>query len=519
MKKCWLAILAPFLLFSCGLSNPTTFTILSGSENQPLQPLVEEFALKEGVKVQFVYQGSVDIMLALQKKEKAFDAVWPASGLWISLGDRDHAVKHAQTVLTTPVVFGVRQSLARQFGWVGRDVKVAEILEKIEKGQLKFLMTSASQSNSGASAYLGFLYALSHNPDVLTQDQLHNPELKDRVRKLLGGINRSSGSSGWLKDLFLAGNYDAMVNYEALVIEANQALTASGREPLYAVYPQDGLVIADSQLGWVDSGSKEKEDFFLRLQTYLLSDEVQKKLLDLGRRTGVAGFGSAPPPAVFNSAWGIDPNRVLSPIRLPSADVIRESLRLYQTDFKKPSLTYFCLDYSGSMAGERIEQLQQAMGLLLEPETSAQYLLQPSGDDVTVVIPFSTAPIDLWKVVGNKSSDLEALFNKIKAQRVGGSTDIYSPLVQALGEMKDSALSRYVPAVILMTDGESNVGLKFADFQREKVRLGLDVPVFPILFGDASEEQMKALADFTLGQVFDGRGDLIAAFKKAKGYN
>lgn len=37
-----------------------------------------------------------------------------------------------------------------------------------------------------------------------------------------------------------------MINYEALIIQANQKLVAQGREPLYCVYPVDGLAIADS---------------------------------------------------------------------------------------------------------------------------------------------------------------------------------------------------------------------------------------------------------------------------------
>ena len=32
-----------------------------------------------------------------------------------------------------------------------------------------------------------------------------------------------------------------MVNYESVVIETNQELLKEGREPLYAIYPVDGL--------------------------------------------------------------------------------------------------------------------------------------------------------------------------------------------------------------------------------------------------------------------------------------
>ena len=47
----------------------------------------------------------------------------------------------------------------------------------------------------------------------------------------------------------------------------------------------------------------------------------------------------------------------------------------------------------------------------------------------------------------------------------------------------------------------------------------MDVPVFSILFGDAEEEQLDELAQLTNARVFDGREDLIGAFRSVKGYN
>jgi Ca-activated chloride channel family protein len=163
------------------------------------------------------------------------------------------------------VVFAIRRGKAAELGWVGRSVRVRDLLEAIRAGRLTFMMTSATQSNSGASAYLGFLYALAGNPEVLSSADLSSESLKRDIRDLLAGINRSSGSSGWLKDLFLASNYDAMVNYESVVIEANQELTRQGREPLYALYPVDGVVIADSPLGYVGHGDAHKEEYFRKL--------------------------------------------------------------------------------------------------------------------------------------------------------------------------------------------------------------------------------------------------------------
>ena len=76
--------------------------------------------------------------------------------------------------------------------------------------------------------------------------------------------NAVPAGSDWLKELFLERDYDAMVNYECLIIDADRQLEAEGREPLYVVYPYDGLSLADSPLGYVDHQDERKEEVFLR---------------------------------------------------------------------------------------------------------------------------------------------------------------------------------------------------------------------------------------------------------------
>ena len=152
-----------------------------------------------------------------------------------------------------------------------------------------------------------------------------------------------------------------------LIISANQELEARGEEPLYVVYPYDGLSLADSPLGYLDSGDNRKEAAFLALQAYLLSDEVQNAIQRTGRRTGYDGV-SPENEDVFRTDWGVQPQRVLSPIRMPSADVLMECLDLYQTEFRKPSLTVYCLDYSGSMLGAGRDQMVEAMRQILIQE-------------------------------------------------------------------------------------------------------------------------------------------------------
>jgi len=514
------AVLVSVVLTACGPASGGRFSIISGSENETLAPMIEEFGKKAGITFDISYKGSVDIMLELASGSFSYDAVWPANGLWVSLGDKERRVKHLASIMTSPVAFGVKKSVAERLGYIGKDIRVADILRDIRAKRLSFMMTSATQSNSGSSAYMGFLYALTGNPDVLTMEHLRSPELRADIQDLLGGINRSSGSSGWLKDLFLSSDYEAMVNYEAVLIETNRELEASGREILHIVYPVDGTVIADSPLGYYDAGDAAKEKTFLKLRDYLLSEPVQKRIALEGRRTGLAGLADSFNPQVFRADWGIDPARILTPIRMPQEGVISEALRLYQTDFRKPSYTVYALDYSGSMAGNGERQLKDAMSLLLDPERSGVYMLQPGSGDQIVVLPFSNRILAVWQADGGDPASLAELQARIVNLQPGGNTDIYSPVVEGLKRIaEDGAFGVNLASVVLMTDGVSNTGKSYRDLAELWTRLDMDVPVFCIMFGGAQKDQLDAVANLTRARVFDGRGNLIEAFRQVRGYN
>ena len=496
-------------------SGRETLRILSGSENKELESILEDFAEENDFRIEMTYQGSLDIMRMLGQENIPYDAVWPASSLWISVGDTNHKIKHAESVSITPVVFGIRQSLAEELGFIGREISVNDLLETIRDGRLKFCMTSATQSNSGASAYIGFLYALLGNPEVITAEDLEKPELQEQVTELLSGVDRSSGSSDWLKDMFLEGGYDAMVNYECLIIQANQELEDRGEETLQVIYPYDGLSIADSPLGYVDNGDEAKEEMFLELQEYLLSDKTQNEIQRTGRRTGYAGISDANRD-VFREDWGVQPDRVLSPIRMPASDVLFECLNLYQTEFKKPSINVYCLDYSGSMSGEGNEQLVEAMAQLLIQENAAKNFLQASEHEINILIPFNLSTQGIYFAEGS-GEELEELYDVVKDHPVRGGTNMYDAAVEGLITIDGYDLTQYTPAIILLTDGESVDDFEY--FKEYYDSMGVDVPVFSIMFGDADPEQLEQLAEYTNARVFDGRTNLTEAFRQVKGYN
>lgn len=518
---CLLLLATGLLMTGCSKNSVKgeTIRILSGSENKILEPILEDCEKSTGVKIEMTYKGSIDIMHELDAGASEYDAVWPASGIWISMGDSGHLVKHNESIAMTPVVFGIKKSLAEQYGLTNRnDVSVKDILTLINEDKLTFCMTSATQSNSGASAYIGFLYALLNKKETLTESDLENTELRRNISALLHGIDRSSGSSDWLKDMFLEGNFDAMVNYEALIIDANQTLQTQGKEPLYVVYPYDGLSLSDSPLGYVEHGNKKKEAAFLAIQEYLLSDKVQKQIEHTGRRIGTSGI-SEENKNVFCADWGIHTDSILSPITMPSEKVLKKALNLYQTSFRKPSLNVYCLDYSLSMKGEGNKQLIKAMSQILIQKNAEKNLLQAEEDEVNIVITFNGSVQNIYTAGSAKPEDLELLYHSVKEEKISSGTDIYTALIEAMFQINNSYdIKNYTPAIILMSDGVSNTDNEQL-FTNTYQNLGLDVPVFSIMFGEAEPEQLEHLAKLTNARVFDGRENLMEAFKTVKGYN
>ncbi len=392
------------------------FNIVSGSENKEIEPFIQEYAKKEGVSIHMDYMGSVDMMLALSEQggRMPYDAVWPANSIWIVLGDQKKVIKYAESILRSPVILGVRKSIAERLGWTDNPIQVADFLQAARDGKIRFAMTSATQSNSGASALLGFLHAFAGSPEILQTEHLENPVIQEKIRALLKTVDRSSGSSGWLKFALVEHpeRFQAMINYESMIIEANQELIRKNQEPLYAVYPRDAIMISDSPLGYVDKGDEKKEAFFRKLQKWLLSEAVQKRILSLGRRTGLVGINpDMADKAVFNPNWGIDLKKIISPVPTPSEDVIRKALEIYQVSLRKPSCTAYVLDVSGSMEGKGIQDLKNAMATLLDQDQAKRYMLQPSPQDIHIIIPFNSNALEGIQAMGNTPETLNKLLS------------------------------------------------------------------------------------------------------------
>ena len=492
-----------------------TFSILSSQENEDLEPIIMDYASKQGYDVEITYQGKLDMMETLNSGEK-YDAVWASNAIWLYMLDSSVKTSDSSSTSINPVVFAIKKSKAEELGFTNRKIVTQDIVNAIKEGKIDFSMSNPTSTNSGASAYLGLLSTLAGNPEVLKESDIQNEALKEEVKKFFTGLKRSSGDENFLKELMLnSDSSDAVVTYESSIININKELEAKGKDTLYALYPTDGVSISDSPFTYIDNKDENKKEIFTDIKSYILSNEGQKLLQEKGRRTWYGGVNNNVDKKVFNPEWGIDTTTYISPVKYPSTAVIKSALTLYQTALKKPTHVIFCLDYSGSMSGEGIEELKKAMDFILT-DKAEQYYMQFSEEDKIDVIAFGTNTLEPWSTEdGTKTAKI---LDNINNQRLLGSTALYDAAIDALNIAEAEDKEKYNVSIVLMTDGIPNIG-SLKDLRYEYNMSDKDVPMYSITFGEADEYKLEEIADLTNGKVFDGKHDLVKAFKAVRGYN
>lgn len=498
-----------------GYKDYSTFKVIASQENEELiNDIVKPYAYSKGYEIEVEYAGTLEIIQKLNKGE-SYDAVWLSNSIWGYMLDDTVKLSESKFTNISPIIFGIKKSKAEELGFIGKTIYTQDIVDAISEGKLKFSMSNPSITNSGASAYLGMLSTLAGNPEVLTKEHLENKEVKEKLKTFYTGLERSSGSEDFLEELFLKGDYESVFTYESSIININKKLEKEGKEPLYAIYPVDGVAISDSPLAYIDKKDKSKKDIFEDIQGYIVSDEGQALLQRKGKRTWYGGINNNVDKTVFNPNWGIDTSKYITPLKYPSAEVIKLALNVYQNELRKPVHIVFCLDYSGSMMGSGIAGLKSAMDYVLTSK-AANDLIQFSEKDKIDIIPFSNKADKVWSTANG--TETQTLLDNINNYPVTGMTALYPASINALNLLKDEDDNTYNVSVVLMTDGVANVST-FTELRNNYKQINKQIPIYSITFGSADEYELDEIAELTNGKVFDGRSDLVSAFKEVRGYN
>ena len=265
-----------------------------------------------------------------------------------------------------------------------------------------------------------------------------------------------------------------------------------------------------------DSTDEKNKEKFIKLQSYLRSDEAIKLMQDYGYRSWYGGTNDNVNKKIFNPEWGIDTTKYLKDMKYPSKKVISKAINLYIESFRKPTHVVFCLDVSGSMYGSGLLELQEAMNYILDKEQASKDNLQFSDTDKVTVITFNSSVSHISKT--KYGNELDDIINEINSLNANGGTNIYDPSIEALKILKAEDSNEYTKTVILMTDGKSNTGSYhnlYSYYKNNK----LDIPIYSITFGSSDESELSQIAKLTNAKIFDGKSGLLKAFTEVRSYN
>ncbi|GAB7047040.1 vWA domain-containing protein [Catenuloplanes indicus] len=490
-----------------------TLRVLAGSELADMEPILADAAKATGVTVDLEFTGS------LEGAEKvaagaAYDAVWFSSNRYLEM---EPAAKSrlgpSERIMSSPVVLGLRASTAARLGWANRAVTWSEIAAAASRRDFTFAMTDPAASNTGFSTLVAVASAIDGSGRAL--DAAAIERVSEPVNGFFTAHALTAGSSDWLAGEFVARNreLDGLFTYESSLVALNRAGTLP--EQLTIVYPADGVVTADYPLTVLADAPDAARDAHRRLTSWLRGADVQRRIgEDTARRPALPGV---PLPAGLPE----------SPVELPFPETrasLRALLTAYNDELRRPSRTVYVLDVSGSMDGDRIRALKAALSGLTGVNTSltGEFCRFRSREDV-VLLPFSQTPQAARSFTvdaADAQPSRDAIRDAIGALQAGGDTAVYDSLIAAYDSLDAAAGRDRFVSIVLMTDGESNQGRDLAAFKDFVARRdGAAVPVFPILFGEAAEQEMTEVAAITRGQTWDARnGDLTRAFCQIRGY-
>ena len=495
-----------------------TFKIIASTSMKTMSKELISYARDNDFKVEFEYYGDLEIVDILNEDSTEYDAVWISNSIWLYMLDNSSLITNSKSIVIDPVVMAVEKSKAIELGFVDNEIYNKDILNAIKGNSLKYVMASVTKTNTGATTYLSFLNSLAGSPEVLTEEMLESETLAKDLKDFFKGVERVSGDEDYLIEMYKNGDYNAMINYESSLIELNRDLVSDGEEPLYLVYPVDGVAINDMPFAYINNDSNDivnKEKFDL-LQSYLRSDTAIKNMEKLGYRSWYGGVKSNVDKKVFNPDWGIDTSKYLKDMKYPSKSVITSAMNLYIEKLRKPTHVVFCLDVSGSMAGSGLKELKDAMNYILDYETASKDKIQFSDTDKITIITFNHKVKDIYDT--KYGSETSEVIDSINILAASGGTNIYDPSIKALEILMNDDSNEYTKTVILMSDGQSYDG-SYRNLSNYYNKYNLDIPIYSITFGSSSDMELSEIADLTNAKVFDGKSGLRKAFMEVRSYN
>lgn len=483
-------------------------------------------------------------------------AVWlPDSTAWLRVAEdgAGSAVRQdGVSVARSGIVVAMPASMAKAIGWdtkapswaevfaMSKDPGVWERLGHADWGKFKFGKASPTVSTSGLMGLLASYGVAGGNLKDIQTGQLTQPSVISKVKD--GELSTSHYMATPEHFLWHARQADdagdvseflsAVIVDEKSVWDYNRGISSNDgvtkqagkapREPLLAIYPSDGVLVADNPAmtltgDWVSSQQRLAADDFLAYARTAQGQEVVKT-------TGYRTIQDKVDPAVASTGHYA---QSLQPVQLPSADVMVNVQKSFPK-VRKRARALFLLDVSGSMGQEiapgvtRLQGAKNAVTRALDHFTDDDKLglaaFSHVGDGplapglVSPVAPFKTNKGDLL-------AELNAL------QPVAAT-----PLFEAVGQFAAEQAREYneseINTIVLLSDGKNDSShpgdLKSLTEQLSHQHHSTPVLVFTLAYGaDADTASLRAIAKASGAHFYDATdpnrleavlGDLVTSF-------
>lgn len=459
-------------------------------------------------------------LLAMGAAENAFQAVTPDSSIWLAEIDRlwqeeygadSFLVGERAYYMVSPIVIAMWRDVAEQMGYPTRPLGWQDLLSTATQDpDFKWSHPSPTTA-SGLLAVLATFYAASGTTRGLTEDQATAPETLEYVRRLEATVKHyGEGELAVLQHIEEQGRayLDAFVVPEQLVVQYNM----HHAEKLLAVYPLEGTLWQDHPLALLEHPDRtdEERQAYTLFKEYLLSPEVQRKILAYGYRPADVSLSLESAESPIRPENGADPQQPQTTLQVPSAGVI-EVVKNVWWYTKRPANILLVADTSGSMAGRKLSDAQAALRLFLEEVRGPQ--------DRVGLISFADRPhlrVPLVPIQEGRAR----LAEEVDALEAGGNTALLDSVLEALERLEALNDTGRINAIVVMTDGQENASaISLEDLLARleaAYRSDLRVVVFCVAYGRTADmETLEAISGAAGGFTSTSEPETIRALYKA----
>ncbi|MBC7254716.1 MAG: VWA domain-containing protein [Chloroflexi bacterium] len=459
-------------------------------------------------------------LLVEQALQNTFQAISPDSSIWLEEIDRLWQKERAPEALlvgerthymVSPIVIAMWHEVATQMGYPERMLGWQDLLSAAVRDPDFTWSHPSPTTASGLLAILATFYAASGTTRGLTEEQATAPATLEYVRQLEATVKHyGEGELAVMQHIEEQGRayLDAFVVPEQLVVQYN----LRHPEQLLAIYPLEGTLWQDHPLALLEHPDRtdEERQAYALFKEYLLSEPIQRKVLQFGYRPADVRISLESPESPIRPENGADPQQPHTTLQVPSAGVI-EVVKNVWWYTKRPANVYLVVDTSGSMAGRKLSDAQAALHLFLEEVRGPE--------DRVGLISFADRPHERVPLMRMEEGRAR-LSQEVEALEAGGNTALLDSVLYALERLEALNDTGRINAIVVMTDGQENASAvsREALLKRleEAYRSGLRVVVFCVAYGRTADmKTLEAISSAAGGFTSTSEPETIRALYKA----